>query len=724
MTDLEPWTVDDPPPDIDYHSATTAVLNAAIQSLTTSKEIVQPNLVKSVFDSALAILTLVRDEMIEEDSFTELAKLCIRTCHVLQTVTEGRDFDDLSGLIRRQIEDLGRNIHHIESAVRERADCAHDLRECHPRCTRECIIAWREELLEMLRVFEGGTARGGSLEAEHVQKPTDAEPLLAPALATSMLPERDRKSEESSFPELAPSSSLNGNLDVLEDAASPVLADSGCVDRDPLNESDLPLFLPPAGISHRSASPLLLGSDKRALQHLISRVVPHDELPPLIEAIVSNVKAADIVQCLQGSDAQVFIDVIDEACHHTLQSLRNQLIDFCLNFLVSVCQALGSLDFAPQTRRECVKPLYKMCAGHTLLPTSLRFELPEYNMDDVRYQGGFADVVKCEYRGREVAVKALRVYNNGSQGIINVSHRLGPIPLQVLVNWAQPLQIFCKEVITWRVLRHPNVLPLLGAIMTNNRFAMMSGWMTNGNINQFVTAHPDANRFELLGGVAKGLIHVHSQGMVHGDLKGANILIDGTGRACLADFGLLTIAPDPTNITSSNSFLQGGTCRWMSPELLDPENFDLRDNRPTKRSDCYALGMVMYEVLAGRMPFSRYHFFAVVAKVLKGERPGRPEGAEGAWFTDDVWNIVERCWKSVPGDRPSIKDVLRCLESVSSSWAPPSTQTTVVPPTTDPPTWNFGSSTEGSTEEGEVSSPSQIPSQEPPLEAWIAKDSK
>ncbi|KAF9643933.1 kinase-like protein [Thelephora ganbajun] len=667
MTDLEPWAVGDPP--------TIAVLNAGIESLTASKETVQPNLVKSVFESVIVILTLVRDEMIEEDSFVELAKLCVRTCHVLQTVIEGRDFDDLSGLIRRQIGDLGRTIRHIESVVRERADCVHNLRESYPECTRECIIVWREELLEMLRVFDGDTARGGALEAEHVQGPTDAEPSPAPALveATSTFPERDRKSEESSFPELAPSSSLDRNLDVLEDAASLVLADSSCTDRDSLNEGDLPPLLPLADTNHPSASLLLLNSDKRALQRLVSRTVSQDELPSLIEMVVSNVKTADIVQCLRGSDAQVFIDVLDEA--------------------------LGNLDFAPRTRRECVKPLYKICAGHTMLPTSLRFELPEYNIDDIRYHGGFSDVVRCEYRGQEVAVKALRVHSNGSQGIVN---------------------IFCKEVITWRVLRHPNVLPLLGAIMANNRFAMMSEWMTNGNINQFVTAHPDANRFELLGGVAKGLIHVHSQGMVHGDLKGANILIDGTGRACLADFGLLTIAPDPTSVTSSNSFLQGGTCRWMSPELLDPDNFNLKDNRPTRRSDCYALGMVIYEVLAGRVPFSRHRGYPVVAKILKGERPERPERAGGTWFMDDVWDILERCWKPVPGDRPSIEDVLHCLEKVSSSWTSPSPQTAVVPPTIDPLAWNFDSSTEESVDECEVSSPPQIaspqPSQESPLE--------
>ena len=91
----------------------------------------------------------------------------------------------------------------------------------------------------------------------------------------------------------------------------------------------------------------------------------------------------------------------------------------------------------------------------------------------------------------------------------------------------------------WSFLRHPNILPLIGVSMSENRFAMVSKWMTNGNINQFVRVHPETNRFKLvrlpsvklpclfiqlefpqLEDVAKGLIYLHSNGMVHGDLKG------------------------------------------------------------------------------------------------------------------------------------------------------------------------------------------------------------
>ena len=60
-------------------------------------------------------------------------------------------------------------------------------------------------------------------------------------------------------------------------------------------------------------------------------------------------------------------------------------------------------------------------------------------------------------------------------------------------------QTFCKEVVTWKALCHPNVLPLLGVTMGTKVFAMVSEWMVNGNIIEFIEAHRDANRFELVG---------------------------------------------------------------------------------------------------------------------------------------------------------------------------------------------------------------------------------
>ncbi|KAF9791123.1 kinase-like protein, partial [Thelephora terrestris] len=214
-----------------------------------------------------------------------------------------------------------------------------------------------------------------------------------------------------------------------------------------------------------------------------------------------------------------------------------------------------------------------------------------------------------------------------------------------------------KEAITWKTLRHPNVLPLIGVTMTMNQFAMISDWMPNGNLNEFVEANPDADRLKLLGDAARGLIYIHERGVVHGDLKGANILVDQSCRAHLADFGLLTIISDPANLLSSSSYAQGGTARWMSPERISPQDFGLKTSRPSKSSDCYSLGMVIYEIVSGNPPFREDRDLTVFVKVLKGERPLREEG-----FADRLWSTLEQCWMPQPSDRPSVEDVFQCLE--------------------------------------------------------------
>jgi len=109
----------------------------------------------------------------------------------------------------------------------------------------------------------------------------------------------------------------------------------------------------------------------------------------------------------------------------------------------------------------------------------------------------------------------------------------------------------------------------------------------------------------------------------------------------------------------------------MSPERLNPNQFGFKDGRPTKESDCYALGMVILEVLSGNIPFTRdCNDWMVMQKVLEGEHPGRPQGAEGAWFTNDLWEMLEMCWLSKPEGRPTVEVVLECLEQASAAWQP------------------------------------------------------
>ena len=107
----------------------------------------------------------------------------------------------------------------------------------------------------------------------------------------------------------------------------------------------------------------------------------------------------------------------------------------------------------------------------------------------------------------------------------------------------------------------------------------------------------------------------------------------------------------------------------MSPELLDPSKFGLENSRRTKESDCYALGMVVYEVLSGQVPFgTQYTNYVVTSKIIDGERPEVPEGPERVWFTDDLWETLELCWSHQPEGRPTIGTVSECLERASPAW--------------------------------------------------------
>jgi len=103
----------------------------------------------------------------------------------------------------------------------------------------------------------------------------------------------------------------------------------------------------------------------------------------------------------------------------------------------------------------------------------------------------------------------------------------------------------------------------------------------------------------------------------------------------------------------------------MSPELFDPQRFGFDKTRLTESSDCYALGMVIYEVISGHLPFHRDHSYVVVSKVLGGERPSR-----GGCFTDSLWRMLELCWESQPTARPSVEEVLRCLEMEQAPTSP------------------------------------------------------
>ena len=134
----------------------------------------------------------------------------------------------------------------------------------------------------------------------------------------------------------------------------------------------------------------------------------------------------------------------------------------------------------------------------------------------------------------------------------------------------------------------------------------------------------------------------------------------------------MTILSDPSNVLTVSSNNSGSTNRWMSPELVKPRHFGFEKTCHTKSSDCYAFGMVIYEVISGNPPFYEDGNFSVYRMVLSGEHPSR-----GTAFPDHLWKMMKLCWAQ-PDKCPRIEDVLEYLETApdfpDTGGRPPSTQ--------------------------------------------------
>ncbi|KAF5345021.1 hypothetical protein D9758_010427 [Tetrapyrgos nigripes] len=201
---------------------------------------------------------------------------------------------------------------------------------------------------------------------------------------------------------------------------------------------------------------------------------------------------------------------------------------------------------------------------------------------------------------------------------------------------------FCREALVWQQLNSAFIVPFFG--IDNESFpgfmCLVSPWMRNGTILKHLEEHGKADVDERLHEIAQGLAYLHSQNIIHGDLRGSNILINDQWQACLTDFGL-TVFDDTTLVPLTSR--HEGSVRWMAPELHMPESFGLDRFRLTVKTDVYAFGCVCLELYTGNAPFSELaHDTAVMLRVLKGERPSRPTGAFK--MSDGLWEIVGRCW--------------------------------------------------------------------------------
>ncbi|KAG8770406.1 hypothetical protein FRC12_004282 [Ceratobasidium sp. 428] len=182
--------------------------------------------------------------------------------------------------------------------------------------------------------------------------------------------------------------------------------------------------------------------------------------------------------------------------------------------------------------------------------------------------GGFGDVYRGQLGdGTRVAIKCMRIFES-SEGEEQQKH----------------LRYAAREIHTWSKLQHPHVLRLLGLANYRNKIAMVSSWMEGGPLRHHLKRTPGANRPQLCAKIADALSYLHQSGIVHGDLKGDNVLVNDVGEPLVTDFGNAVLQERTLNFT----FVTTGnhlSSRWAAPELF---HGGLR----SFETDIYALGMV------------------------------------------------------------------------------------------------------------------------------------
>jgi serine/threonine-protein kinase len=193
-------------------------------------------------------------------------------------------------------------------------------------------------------------------------------------------------------------------------------------------------------------------------------------------------------------------------------------------------------------------------------------------------------------------------------------------------------------------LRHPSIVPLLASGEADGVLYLATAYVAGGDLRALLLEEGrlDPGRaMRIAGQVAAALDAAHGRGLVHRDVKPANILVERDGdRAYLCDFGLAGHATSPDSLTGRRALV--GTIAYVAPEQIEGGLLD-------GRADVYSLGCVMFECLAGAPPFVRDSDLAVVyahlnepAPRLREARPELPEGLDG---------VMERALAKRPGDR-------------------------------------------------------------------------
>ena len=288
-----------------------------------------------------------------------------------------------------------------------------------------------------------------------------------------------------------------------------------------------------------------------------------------------------------------------------------------------------------------------------------------------------------QVRSNDVKIHAHVPDQRGGGGIVNQATWNGRIvavkkPFFNGVISEHDKRKFVKELEIQARIRHPNCVGVFAVCTEAQNVFIVMEWMHGGSLcsqlvktrqelaaKQISGAGPSVTltsrtRLSIAREICDGLQYMHSNNMIHGDIKSLNILLGKDKTAKLCDFGLTTMQLSSTTLVSTNT---GGTFAWSAPEIV------LRGAHSSFQTDVYALGVVLWELMTCMQPYEGLKAPQVLGLLNSKQRPPIPNPLP-AGFTDAYVSIMTRCWCDDPLQRPSASDVHQCMIALDKNIQP------------------------------------------------------
>uniref|UniRef100_A0A6B2LB91 Protein kinase domain-containing protein n=1 Tax=Arcella intermedia TaxID=1963864 RepID=A0A6B2LB91_9EUKA len=240
--------------------------------------------------------------------------------------------------------------------------------------------------------------------------------------------------------------------------------------------------------------------------------------------------------------------------------------------------------------------------------------------------GAFSTVYRGRYHGFDVAIKMLNAKT------VSVLEK----------NVAKEATILLR-------LNHPNIVKFMGISIQDNQFAIVTEYLSRGSLRQLLLDTTilleDEHKRKFALDVCKGMSYLHSEKVIHRDLKCSNLLVDKDWTVKVADFGL---SREGSDIDVTMTMTACGTPAWAAPEVLKTQRY-------SEKADIYSFSICFWEMCTRQVPYEGIPPYQIVISVAtQGRRPDLQSNDFPAPFEE----IIKKCWDEEPAARPDFGELV------------------------------------------------------------------